>query len=89
MGLVIAIALFLVFSLFAAWVIYWGGDDSAAGWAVTAILLRCLCVGEHTNSDLAAIRMVVGMGWILAGLWLCLNVVLYVWGAEESLIHVP
>jgi hypothetical protein len=58
------VAYFGLFSLACAWVIFWDGDERLLG-----VGFACYLLGRHVGTDPAVVRVAVGCGWLLYGLW--------------------
>jgi hypothetical protein len=73
MAMLIGGGLFALFSLFTAWVMFWGGNETITGWAGTNILLGLLFVRPLEEMDPGAVRLAVGVWWLCGavgfGIW--------------------
>src|SRR5437870_2062129 len=81
--LMLGTGLFLVVSLFALWVFFWGGDDTLAGatganlWLEVFCLLLGACIfglawfrGPIEDLEADDVRLVVGMMWLCSAVLL-------------------
>jgi hypothetical protein len=55
--------LFIGYTVFAIWVIYWGGDEALSGRAAAIFM-----VSDDSMREPDTIRMVVGLLWLMAAL---------------------